>query len=349
MKRHAIHAFAAASLLIGGSWLLAGPLNPPAGPVAPTGKTLADVEPRIAISDANTPGDADSMFRITQRGSYYLTGNVTATLFMAKNGIEIATSGVTIDLNGFELNGSTGTSGYDGVTVTATTPRNITVRNGIVRGWGDDSVDLLNVTGGRLERITASENRGNGMNAGKGFAVETCTATENDGIGIFAYNGSVISGCAAAYNGGSGINIFASGAVRSCSATNNDDRGIVAGEYSVVEGCSASLNTTYGISTGGSCLIRGNQSSQNGSAGIRTIFGSSRVEENNCVSNGTGIEIVDSGNFIARNICAGIDTNWSIAANNKCLVVQAANAAAFSGDSGGASPGSTNPNANFTY
>lgn len=57
----------------------AGDLNPPAGPVSPTHKTLTEIEPRTAISMANTPGDADSLFKITQPGSYYLTGNITAS------------------------------------------------------------------------------------------------------------------------------------------------------------------------------------------------------------------------------------------------------------------------------
>ena len=52
--------------------VLAGPLTPPAGPVAPT----PGPEPRIPINATNTPGDADSLFRITQPGSYYLTGNL---------------------------------------------------------------------------------------------------------------------------------------------------------------------------------------------------------------------------------------------------------------------------------
>ena len=41
--------------------------------------------------------------------------------------------------------------------------------------------------------------------------------------------------------------------------------------------------------------------------------------------------------------------NWLIAANNVILVVVANNAAAFNGVSGGTAPGSTDPNANFSY
>src|SRR6186713_1252076 len=78
-----------------------GPLTPPLGPPAPTMKTLDQVEPRKPIDATNTPGDADSLFKITQPGSYYLTANVTGV--NAKYGIEIAASGVTVDLNGFDL------------------------------------------------------------------------------------------------------------------------------------------------------------------------------------------------------------------------------------------------------
>src|SRR5262245_22765217 len=86
----AIAVVAAAGLVF------AGPLNPPAGPVTSTYKTLTEVEPRTPISAASTPGDAAGQFKITQPGSYYLTGNIAA--IPGKHGIEIAASGVTIDL-----------------------------------------------------------------------------------------------------------------------------------------------------------------------------------------------------------------------------------------------------------
>src|SRR5690606_25957259 len=59
--------------------VVAGPVNPPAGPVAPTHKTLTEVEPRIAVNAANTPGASGAMYVISQPGSYYLTGNITST------------------------------------------------------------------------------------------------------------------------------------------------------------------------------------------------------------------------------------------------------------------------------
>ena len=120
-----------------GAASMAGPLSPPAGPVTPTHKTLTEVEPRVAINAANTPGDADSIFRISQPGSYYLTGNLTGQA--GKHGIEIATSGVTIDLAGFEVRGIGGA--LDGIAATINGSE-LCIRNGTIRFWPADGIDL---------------------------------------------------------------------------------------------------------------------------------------------------------------------------------------------------------------
>ena len=61
-------------------------------------KTLDQVEARTIINAANTPGDANNTFIISQAGSYYLTGNITGE--SGKNGISIQAEDVTLDLNG---------------------------------------------------------------------------------------------------------------------------------------------------------------------------------------------------------------------------------------------------------
>lgn len=56
-------------------------------------KTLAQVEPRTPIGPDTTPGDNDStpsLYKITQPGSYYLTGPITGVA--DKIGIETAAS-----------------------------------------------------------------------------------------------------------------------------------------------------------------------------------------------------------------------------------------------------------------
>ncbi len=94
------------SALAGALISRAGPLDPPAGPVTPTYKTLTEVEPRVAINAANTPGNSTCIFRITQPGSYYVTGNITGV--SGKNGLEIGASNVTVDLNGYAVTGVPG-------------------------------------------------------------------------------------------------------------------------------------------------------------------------------------------------------------------------------------------------
>jgi hypothetical protein len=108
---------AAASTIAGVAVLNAGPLDPPAGPINGTFRTLAEIEPRTPINSTTCPGDADSLYRITRAGSYYLTGNLTGV--SGKSGIEIAVSHVTVDLMGHVLTGVAGS--IDGVRVTATT------------------------------------------------------------------------------------------------------------------------------------------------------------------------------------------------------------------------------------
>src|SRR5687767_7622300 len=104
MNRNSLAVAAGALALTGIVFLtVAGPLDPPDGPITSTYKTLTEVEPRIAVNAQNTPGDANSLFRITQPGSYYLTGNITGV--PNKNGVYIFGHRVTLDLNGFTVDG----------------------------------------------------------------------------------------------------------------------------------------------------------------------------------------------------------------------------------------------------
>ena len=50
-------------------------------------KTLQQIEPRIPINSTNTPGDADSTYKISRPGNYYLTDNLIGEF--GKAGIEI--------------------------------------------------------------------------------------------------------------------------------------------------------------------------------------------------------------------------------------------------------------------
>jgi len=56
-----------------------------------------------------------------------------------------------------------------------------------------------------------------------------------------------------------------------------------------------------------------------------------------------------AGNFIVRNTCGGNAVNRDVVTRNTVLVVNASAAGAVIGNTGGAAPGSTDPNANFTH
>ncbi len=337
-----------------GAWLShAGPLDPPAGPVASSFKTLGEVEPRLAVNSANTPGDVTSLFKITKPGSYYLTGNITGVA--GKHGIAIVSSGVTLDLNGFDLVGTPGMGSFDGITVSVDNLVNITVVNGSVRNWGDEGVDLFSFFAAdcRVEGVVSSGNSGSGISTGASSTVARCSSSLNGGQGIAIGTGSVVTGCAVSNNTAGGISASSGSRVVGCSAQQNFGNGITAGNGCTVLDSNARSNTFDGILCTNNCLVIQCDCSFNGTggdgAGIHANGSDNRIERNMCTSADRGIDVDAAGNLVIKNSCSGNTLNWDVAAGNVILVVNATAAGAFSGNAGGAAPGSTDPNANFTY
>jgi lipopolysaccharide export system protein LptA len=71
--------------------------------VAPTYRTLDEVDGRVALTQATASGTADAVFQITSNGTYFLTGDVVVG--QDQSAIRVAAQDVTIDLNGFALVG----------------------------------------------------------------------------------------------------------------------------------------------------------------------------------------------------------------------------------------------------
>ena len=376
----------------------AGVLMPPAGPVIPTMKTLSDVEPRTAVNATNTPGDADSLFKIAQPGSYYLTGNITG--IAGKIGIELAASGVTLDLNGFDLVGVPSSNG--GVVVSVAGTHDIAVVNGAVRNWTAGGVFLGGVNNTRLTDLLVGGNNFFGIRTGdnavvtgcivydnalaglsvessavitncsayanrsgpgiringRGCTITNCSAYSNTGGGIIetiSAVGNTITDCSAHANTGDGIHANYGNTITNCSATLNTGHGIAAEINSMITKCTTSSNTLDGIRVKDQCSVRDNTCASNGfgagdGAGVHVTGFDNRIEGNDCTINDRGIDVDIGGNFITRNTCADSTiSNWDVVAGNVCLVVSAAAGAAIVGNSGGVAPGSTDPNANFTY
>ena len=309
-------AIACATAIACTALVVAGPLDPPAGAVAPTHKTLSEVEPRVAINATNTPGDADSLYKITQPGSYYLTGNITGVA--AKRGIEIAASNVTIDLMGFTVLGDR--LALDGI-ATDVVAANVIVRNGVVREWAQDGIDFAanRVTGGEVSDVSATQNTGSGVRGGDTFTVSHCTVTGNLGNGASVGANSRVAGCTASLNAGDGIQTSFNCVVTECVASQNGGDGINANVTNVVSHCSSYQNTNDGISAGINSSVSECVSYDNTLSGF-TLGSSGTITD--CASQGNtryGIELFFGS--VATNCSLQINVLHGIFARDRCTIV----------------------------
>ncbi len=164
-----------------------GSLTPPGAP-APTMKSLDQIEPRTPI--------AYEEYVISSPGSYYLTTNLTGASAGSPYGIWIASDNVTVDLNGFTIQGGSGS--IHGIYIYGS-HTNIIVRNGIITGWGGRGVDWnypnsppQNVV---LDHLAVSANAQDGIRTANGYVVSDCSIQNNGAAGVLvAGSGSQIAG-----------------------------------------------------------------------------------------------------------------------------------------------------------
>lgn len=363
------HLLATSAILLGAlaATSLAGELDPPAGPVSPTMKTQVETEPRVIINATNTPGDADSTFKITAPGSYYLTDNITGE--PAKHGIEIAADDVSIDLMGFQLIGVTGS--LHGIHVSAPfTFGGPAIRNGSIENWGSDGVHLNLAFRCHLTDVRASGNN-NGFFLGEGAVVTRCMAIQNNNgfflnfacvlsecvatlstnHGFLSGAGCILTSCAATGCGQTGFSVNDGNLISNCVATDNGTSGIGIAHESTVSGCTVSGNNDHGILANHSCVITNNQASTNGGAGIIVFSDGSRIESNHCRNNDVGIDIDGEANYILRNTCIDNTTNnFDIVTDNRFGEIvnhTISSTAPASGNSAPGNVGTTDPWANF--
>jgi parallel beta-helix repeat protein len=299
----------------------AGPLNPPAGAVTPTAKPLAEIEPRTPIDAANTPGDADSLFRITAPGSYYLTGNVTGV--SGKHGIEIGSGagpGVTIDLNGFTLIGVTGA--LDGVSATATV-NGICIRNGTVRNWPGRGINLGSFVqaGSLVADIRAISNTSTGISLSGTFTVLGCVALSNGGSGISGDGAITLTGCTATSNSGHGFSTSTSSLAGACSLTgctalSNGANGFSVGVRTTLAACAAARNTAHGFQTGDGCVLTNCSAGSNGVSGFVT-GASCTISACAAEANGGSTAAAGNAGFVTADACT---LTGCISSNNFSLL-----------------------------
>jgi hypothetical protein len=305
----------------------AGKLEPSASP-GPTMKTLDEVEARTPIHAADLP------LTINKSGSYYLVEDITFTT-MNTNAITIEANDVTIDLNGFKIQGpASGTTGT-GILKSGIGFVSATVMNGTVLKF-QDGVNLGG-SGNRVINVTAKNNPGNGIQAGDRAFISQCSAFDNgpagikagdDGVikycishgnnyymfpiwfgnGIEVDKGCTIIGCTASYNRINGIQANENAVIVDCTLNGNEGNGIFA-HYSKISNCTITDNTLKGIYTNFGCLIVGNVLEGN-NMGVLLGNNGNVVRNNHFVGNVTyGLNVVSADNYSAQNTFYDNSTN----------------------------------------
>jgi hypothetical protein len=247
------------ALACGAGYLVGqGSLTPPGAP-APIFKTLDQTEPRTPLSTAGTPGDADSVFRISVSGSYYLTGNLIAVA--GKHGIEIAASGVTIDLMGFSLQGVAGS--LDGIHLGGSD--DIHIHNGHVIGWAGAGLKSdVGSFNAMIEDIVFHNNAGGGIAVDDRALIRRCIVSGGTGVGIQTGDNAHISECTIQGAAGGGIVAGQNGIVRNCILQQNGLISIQTNAGNLIE--NNNIRTNNSVATGetaiellgSNSLVRGN-------------------------------------------------------------------------------------------
>lgn len=245
--------------------------------------------------DPRTPIRADDLpLVIDQPGSYYLAENAVG--ISGANGIVIAVSNVTLDLNGFSVFGVQGS--IDGIAITASSKVEIT--NGLVEGWGGNGISGVPPFS-HLENLRISQNENAGV-------IGSCTAT-------------TILGCTSILNG-TGFDLMGDGIVLQHSFANeNSSSGFKVGDNSVFTSCVAIGNGFHGFdlrrgSTLFQCFAGDNGSQENVGRGFS---GEKNLTFSGCVAKGNaghGFHSPDSAGYIEcaayQNGGGGFDCRASI-------------------------------------
>jgi parallel beta-helix repeat protein len=240
-------------VLVTGTVFSQGSLNPPGAP-GPTMKTLGQIEPRIPIESLP--------FRITNQGSYYMTGNLLIP--PAQAGITIETNNVTLDLAGFTIRGFP--TSLQGILLSGSLSH-VTVQNGGITG-ASAGIDGTASTRVQVRNIRASDCRGTGISLGNESLLENCQANQNLGSGVKTGAESQILNCQGNGNIQNGIETGNSSILRDCSANKNTGSGIVAGDGTKLSFVTANENAIDGIAGGTGVNISDSTAQANKTDGI---------------------------------------------------------------------------------
>jgi hypothetical protein len=296
-------------------------LQPPGAPGSRESMlwSLNQRETRKAISELP--------FLIDKPGSYYLTAPLRGT--NEESGITIDADDVKLDLNGFSLNGVSGS--VNGVEVTSPFGQrnNISIRNGVIRGWDSYGIQGTNAHDSSVDNVMVYGNGLAGIEIGHNALIKDCTAFGNgyknnpfrgwdDGIHCGEF-GSILN-CKSRGNKGAGIYAGMSTKVDGCTAAGNHADGIFSESYGTIKECTVVGNSCGGVTVLEFCRVEDNNCGYNSNtngfdgAGIRVEGSCNRIENNNVMGNRYGIRMNENvavfGNLVVRNSASGNTMNF---------------------------------------
>ena len=255
---------------------LAGPLDPPAGPVESTGPIILNEQWTTLPIVIDDPG------------SYILTSDLVGT--SGQHGITITAPDVTIDLNGFSIIGVEGS--VRGINVGGGGDR-FCVRNGSIRDWGTLGIYAENVIGFVIDSVQVTGSGDWGIKVGNESSplgsgvVRDCTATDN-AYGIYAFRSSVTS-CTASYNSGLGFAVRY-GQIADSAANGNGSAGFWAREGTSITSCASTYNSGDGFNIQSGCALSQSTAHDNNGYGVNSV---------NCLIHANAITSNNAGNINA--------------------------------------------------
>jgi hypothetical protein len=290
-----------------------------AGLLAPGARALDGVLEINQLCAAGTgcfQGDAAGFpVTITAAGSYRLSSNLMPP-DQNTTVVSITGGGVTLDLNGFMIQGTASYGGPPSTTCTGSgsgigvsaTASGVVVSNGHVIGMGSDGVAVS--TSSRVESMTVHNCCGNGIAIGPNSLVHESVVSRNRGNGITAGVAARVSACVAFENGESGVSALP-GATRlsvdGCIATSNRVDGIFAGTRSHVRGSLAFGNADDGIDLAGNGQIVESVANGNTDRGITVLGGLVTFD-----STAVGLDL--SNNNTGLNLSGGVLIGCTVSA-----------------------------------
>ncbi len=298
-----------------------GPLTPPGAPLASM-RTLSEIEPRTRLESLT--GDSAALYVINTPGSYYISAGNVAGL-NGKAAIAVNANGVSIDLNGFSLIGTGGST--RGIEIRGASS-NLAIRNGGIRSWGAAGIGLSTAnapTGVVLENLTIATVGGAGIDltGGNAVTVSRCSITgAAAGILIGSTSGTVhacaVSNLAA---GGATSHGILAGSVTDCDV--NSLTGSSAGDcYGIlartVQGCSVT-----GVDSGGNGISVGIQAETvTGCAAVSIGGTGSGVSEGIGANTVSACSVSSVGGPGSASVQYGIESNGTV---SDCSVVNVGN------------------------